>query len=50
MNKKLALLHRRVKVRYSKKRRKGRITLSVPRKFEGYSAVIIIYPKKEIKF
>lgn len=47
MNKKLALLYKRVKVRYSKKKRNGRITLSVPKKFAGHNAIIAIYPQKK---
>ncbi len=47
MNKKLALLHRSVKVRYSKKKRKGKITICVPKKFVGYTANIAIYSKSK---
>ena len=49
MNPKLKLFHRSVVVTYSKKKRMGRVTIHIPKKFVGYNANIIIYSRPKTK-
>ena len=49
MNPKLKLFYKSRVVRYSKKKKRGVIHITVPKKFVGFSANIIIYSKSKRK-